>query len=51
MDPSLFEFGVPGSQTAVATVDDGGLITAGKRPLLQQLQHPCVEILWAAVSA
>ena len=30
MDPSLFEFGVPGSQTAVATVDDGGLITAGE---------------------
>lgn len=30
MDPGLFEFGVPGSQTAVATVDDGGLITAGE---------------------
>ena len=32
MDPELLEFGIPGSQQDIATVDAYGLITAGEKP-------------------
>ena len=32
MDPELLEFGIPGSQQDIATVDEYGLITAGEKP-------------------
>ena len=32
MDPELLEFGIPGSQQDIATVDAFGLITAGDKP-------------------
>lgn len=31
MDPALFEYGVPSSQSAIATVDADGVITAGEK--------------------